>query len=158
MSGATPSLLPREPIFPLLLPKPPQPHPIPLSKKRVYTHINTLRDLQREMDDLSDEENELEDLSMTIHNRGFGFLVPIGRSLTRQEEKNDAEEDTDESASVQSGAAQSVMEDDGENESALDMDASMDDLDEDAAAETEDNDEMNEGDTEDFEEEPSDII
>ena len=26
---------------------------------------------------------------MTIHNRGFGFLVPIGRSLTRQEEKND---------------------------------------------------------------------
>lgn len=24
-----------------------------------------------------------------IHNRGYGFLVPIGRSLTRQEEKND---------------------------------------------------------------------
>ena len=68
-----------------------------------------------------------------------------------------AEEDTDES-SVQSGAAQSVMEDDSENESAPDMDASMEDPDEDATAETEDNDEMNEGDTEDFEEEPSDII
>lgn len=26
---------------------------------------------------------------MSVHNRGFGFLVPIGRSLTRQEEKND---------------------------------------------------------------------
>lgn len=26
---------------------------------------------------------------MTVRNRGFGFLVPIGRSLTRQEEKND---------------------------------------------------------------------
>ena len=50
------------------------------------------------------------------------------------------------------------MEDDGENESAPDLDASMEDLDEDGAAETEDNDEMNEGDTEDFEEEPSDII
>lgn len=49
------------------------------------------------------------------------------------------------------------MEDDGENESAPDLDASMEDLDEDAAAETEDNDEI-EGDTEDFEEEPSDII
>ena len=48
------------------------------------------------------------------------------------------------------------MEDDGENESAPDLDASMEDLDEDAAAETEDNDEM--GDIEDFEEEPSDII
>ena len=34
----------------------------------------------------------------------------------------------------------------------------MEDLDEDVAAETEDNDEMNEGDTEDFEEEPSEII
>jgi hypothetical protein len=50
------------------------------------------------------------------------------------------------------------MEDDGENDSALDLDASMEDLDEDATAETEDNDDMNEGDTEDFEEEPSDII
>ena len=67
-----------------------------------------------------------------------------------------AEEDTDESTSAPSGAAQSVMEDDGENESAPDLDASMEDLDEDAAAETEDNDEM--GDIEDFEEEPSDII
>jgi len=67
--------------------------------------MNAFRDIQREMDDLSDEENELEDLvreaammychsltrfqNMHVHNRGFGFLVPIGRSLTRQEEKND---------------------------------------------------------------------
>jgi hypothetical protein len=63
MSGATPTLLPRELDFPFLLPKPPQPHLIPLSKRRVYTHINAFRDLQREMDDLSDEENELEDLA-----------------------------------------------------------------------------------------------
>jgi hypothetical protein len=54
-----------------------------------------------------------------------------------------------------SGAAQSVMEDDGENESAPNLDASMEDLDEDAPAET---DEMYKGDTEDFEEEPSNII
>ena len=67
MSGATPTLLPRNPIFPLLLPKPPQPHPIPLPKRRVYNHINAFRDLQREMDDLSDEENELEDLASLLH-------------------------------------------------------------------------------------------
>lgn len=28
--------------------------------------------------------------NMNIHNRGFNFLVPIGRNLTQQEEKNDA--------------------------------------------------------------------
>ena len=67
MSGATPTLLPRRYEFPLLLPKPPQPHPIPLPKKRVYSHLNTFRDLQREMDDLSDEENELEDLASLFH-------------------------------------------------------------------------------------------
>jgi hypothetical protein len=47
------------------------------------------------------------------------------------------------------------MEDDGENEFAPNLDASMEDLDEDAAAET---DEMNEKNTEDFEEELSNTI
>ena len=59
---ATPTLLPREPKFPHCLPKPPQPHPIPLSRRQEYGHLNAVRDLQREMDDLSDEETELYDL------------------------------------------------------------------------------------------------
>lgn len=46
-----------------------------------------------------------------------------------------------------------MEEEDGENDSVLDMDANMED--QDVTAETEDNDE---GDTEDFEGEPSDII
>jgi len=62
MSGATPTLLPRESLFPILLPKPPHPFPMPLPRRRVYAHLNAFRDLQREMDDLSDEENELDDL------------------------------------------------------------------------------------------------
>jgi hypothetical protein len=65
MSGATPTLVRREFKFPPLVPKPPQPHPIPLPPRRgpnVYGNLNQVRDLQREMDDLSDEETELEEL------------------------------------------------------------------------------------------------
>jgi len=62
MSGATPTLIPREPHFPRLLPKVPQPHPVPLSKQRVYGHMSAYRDIHREMDDLSDEENEYDDI------------------------------------------------------------------------------------------------
>ena len=62
MFVATPTLLPRPPKFPHLLPKAPQPHPVPLSRRQIYGHLNAVRDLQREMDDLSDEENELEDI------------------------------------------------------------------------------------------------
>jgi len=65
------------------------------------------------MDDLSDEEAELEDSvrqrhplpclcphalhftdggvkqTLEVKNRGYGFLVPIGKMLTQHEEKND---------------------------------------------------------------------
>ncbi|KAG6820649.1 hypothetical protein H0H93_013848 [Arthromyces matolae] len=152
MSVPTPTLLPKEPRFPHCLPRPPQPHPKPLPNRRVYGNLNAVRDLNREMEDLSDEENELEDINLAIHNRGAGFLVPIGRNLTQQEEKNDADEDSEGSESGRSGAAPSVVEDDGENDSAPDLDASMEDLDEE---DSDDNDDMQEGDTEDFEEEPS---
>jgi hypothetical protein len=110
---------------------------------------------------------------MNIHNRGFNFLVPIGRNLTQQEEKNDvcfhdtdfcqiisaqtfdvrqADEESEDSGSGRSGGAPSIAEDDGENESAQDLDASMEDLDEDHTADTDDIDEPGEGDTEEFEE------
>ena len=83
MSGATPTLLPRRHKFPLLLPKPPQPHPIPLPKTRVYSHLNAFRDLQREMDDLSDEENELEDLASLFSRvkRQFSHAFSLSLSL-----------------------------------------------------------------------------
>ena len=69
-----------------------------------------VRDLAREMDDLSDEEAEVEGLvsktttdffcqpqgpngfviqNNEIRKRGFSWLVPIGRLFTDQEEKND---------------------------------------------------------------------
>lgn len=112
------------------------------------------------------------------------FLVPIGRSLTQQEEKNDvrdfsafffafydfgtycyrwdsqAEEDSDESEG--SAGAPSVAEDEGENESAQDLDASMEDLDEEATGNMEEEsmaegDSMAEGEAEEYEEEPSDM-
>ncbi|KAF8891253.1 hypothetical protein BD779DRAFT_191925 [Infundibulicybe gibba] len=103
MSVFTPTLIPRQQRFPHLMPKPPQPHPVPTPKHvRAYGHLNAVRDLQREMDDLSDEESELEDINLSIHKRGFSFLIPIGRSLTQLEEKNDAD-DTEDSGSDQSG-------------------------------------------------------
>ena len=64
MSVFTPTVLRRPPVFPHLLAKPPQPYPTPLLNRRpgVYGRLNSRRDLQREMDDLSDEENEVEDI------------------------------------------------------------------------------------------------
>ena len=74
MSGAMPTLVRRDFKFPPLIPKPPQPHPIPLPKRRgVYGNLNQVRDLNREMDDLSDEENELEDLVSSFSCSLFSF-------------------------------------------------------------------------------------
>lgn len=45
------------------MPQPPKPHPVPLPKQgHDYGHFNAFRDLQRELDDLSDEENAIEDM------------------------------------------------------------------------------------------------
>lgn len=64
----------RQPLhFPCLLPKQIPPHPIPVPRKRVYAHLNAVRDLQREMDDLSDEENELEDIVCVFCSVAFAF-------------------------------------------------------------------------------------
>lgn len=62
MSVASPTVLPRSPIFPRLLPLPPHPHPIPPapSMQRRERFIN-YRDLWREMEELSDEENAVDD-------------------------------------------------------------------------------------------------
>ncbi|PPQ77505.1 hypothetical protein CVT25_011302 [Psilocybe cyanescens] len=164
MSGARPTLLSHESHFPRLLPKPPQPHPVPLPKERIYGHLNAYRDIQREMDDLSDEEHELDELAShslpntAVRGRGFAFLVPIGRSLTLQEEKNDAEDESEDSASMHTGGPPSILEDDGENDSGQDLDASMEDLDDDITGDTEDNEDMNEGDTEEYDEEASDLV
>ena len=62
MSVATPTVIPRTPLFPTLLPKPPQPHPLPLPRHgQRPARLNAIRDLNKEMDDLSDEDEQLED-------------------------------------------------------------------------------------------------
>lgn len=66
MSAASPTLLPRTAVFPTLLPKPPQPHPLPLPRYgQQPARFNATRDLAREMEDLSEEEDDLDDLVCT---------------------------------------------------------------------------------------------
>lgn len=62
MSVASPTVLPRSALFPTLLPRPPQPHPTPLQKYGRPGRLNSRRNLLQEMDDLSDEEDELDDV------------------------------------------------------------------------------------------------
>ena len=64
--ATTTTLVPPFPNFPMLLPTPPQPHHTPLpASGRGPRRLNDRRDLVQETDDLSDEENELEDLVST---------------------------------------------------------------------------------------------
>ena len=65
MSVASPTVLARSALFPTLLPRPPQPHPTPLQKYGRPGRLNSRRNLLQEMDDLSDEEDELDDLVRT---------------------------------------------------------------------------------------------
>lgn len=68
MSAATPTLIPRGGHFPALLPPVPsrgEPKP-PTFRGRSDGRINMVRDLAREMEDLSDEEAEVEGLVCRI--------------------------------------------------------------------------------------------
>ncbi|KAK1234662.1 hypothetical protein PQX77_002134 [Marasmius sp. AFHP31] len=157
MSVATPTLLPRPQVFPRLLPEPPKPYPVPLPApgKGNYGNMKARRDLQRDMNDLSDEEKELEDLNIGIRNRGYAYMIPIGRTLTIQEEKNDADEESEGGSETGESAngPPSGLEDDADT--TQDLDAEMEDMDEEGEA-SEDN-EMEDADSEEYEEGPSDI-
>ncbi|KAF8559705.1 hypothetical protein OG21DRAFT_1492999 [Imleria badia] len=151
MSIASPTLIPRPPVVPLVLPKPPHIGPTPLPKvDRFQGRINHVRDLQREADDLSDEENDLEDCNLHVRNRGFVWYIPIGRHTTLLEEKNDAEEDSEGSSSGRTDEGTTPPHEENED-SGPDLDAGIEDMDEE-----QNSDEVEEGMTEEFEEEPSD--
>jgi len=114
------------------------------------------------MDDLSDEEAELDDNTIEVKNRGYGFLIPLGKMLTQHEEKNDADDGSEVDESARSSHPESPTDEgegdgdgDGEGEGegeededgGMDLDAELEDMDEDignTTAETEDLDDMDE--------------
>ncbi|KAI0086362.1 hypothetical protein BDY19DRAFT_961046 [Irpex rosettiformis] len=140
MSAASPTIVPRNPVFPSLLPKPLQPHPLPLPLEgQRRFRMNAIRDRNKEMADLSDEEFSFNEMRDEVRNRGYNFLIPIGRSLTQHEEKNDADasEEEGDDDDVSEGTTPSDEpeeagedEDEDEDEEEHDLDADMEDLDE----------------------------
>lgn len=57
-----PTLLPRPPLYPKLLPRPLQPHPGSLRQGCIYkAPINLVHNFVQDMNGLSEEEGELED-------------------------------------------------------------------------------------------------
>ncbi|KAI9508271.1 hypothetical protein F5148DRAFT_1284213 [Russula earlei] len=133
MSVATPTVLPRPPLFPTLLPRPRQPYPTPLATPgRRRGRLILTRDLAQEMDDLSNEEAELEDSTLEIKNRGYGFLVPIGKLMTQHEEKNDVEDGSEADESARSSRPESPTDEgDGDGDGEVEIEIDIDDEDED---------------------------
>lgn len=136
MATVTPTLVHRQPIFPHLLPQPPQPYPTPLPKAgRRIERLNARRDLEKEMADLSAEEEEIDQINLDLKNRGYKFIIPIGRTLTQEEERADQDESGD-----SEGDSEGEDEEEEETEGAesmageaeeeeRDLDAEMDDMD-----------------------------
>jgi hypothetical protein len=77
MSGSTPTLIPRPALFPPLIfltPQPPAPIALP-RHTRVNGRMHNFRDLAKEMEDLSAEEDELEDMVLSFsYCRSFFIL------------------------------------------------------------------------------------
>ncbi|KIK31065.1 hypothetical protein PISMIDRAFT_670007 [Pisolithus microcarpus 441] len=180
MSIISPTLIPRLPLIPLVLPKAPHFGPVPLpTRDRFYGRLTTRRDLEREMNDLSDEEGDLEESvchdgswercthahrlglffslpqmqNLEVRNRGFSWYIPIGRHATQLEEKNDAEDDSEGSESGQSGDHSPSANGEENDESGPDLDAGMEDMDEERPSDDVD---VTSDDTE-YEDEQSDV-
>ncbi|KAI9065350.1 hypothetical protein FKP32DRAFT_1674706 [Trametes sanguinea] len=98
------------------------------------------RDLWREMEELSDEEHAVDDQNLEVKNRGYNFLIPIGRTWTQHEEKNDADDASDGTEGTDhTGDDNSLMDEDEnsseeEEEEEQDLDADMEDMDQPANA------------------------
>lgn len=60
MSIASPTLIPSPQPFPLLLARPPRPHPVPPSRT-LKLRLAGRRDLNKELEQLSEEENEIDE-------------------------------------------------------------------------------------------------
>lgn len=86
------TLIPSIHYFPFLTPPAPQSHAIPLLKRR-RTRLTERRNLYTETADLSEEEEDVDDLHR-IKEQGLEFYIPLGKTATAQEERADANLDS----------------------------------------------------------------
>ncbi|KAG1855086.1 hypothetical protein C8R48DRAFT_675396 [Suillus tomentosus] len=145
----SPTLVPRPPIIPIILPRTPQVNPTPLPKLDRYPgRMDTRRDLQREI------ETRRTNLKILYMPPPKESRVPVACSYWAEHDAvgEEREDDPDGSDTGQSGGGPSNNED-GEE---ADLDASMEDMDDESetgtASEAEDANDM----TDDFEERSSD--
>ncbi|QRV99751.1 hypothetical protein RhiJN_27770 [Ceratobasidium sp. AG-Ba] len=94
VSSISPTLLPQPQLFPFMLSKLHQPYPTPIPRHRP-TKFSHRRDLKEEGDILSDEEMEVEEALGEIRGYGHGFMIPLGKQMTLDEENADVGEPSD---------------------------------------------------------------
>lgn len=82
------TLIPSIHYFPFLTPPAPQSHAIPLLKRR-RTRLTERRNLYTETADLSEEEEDVDDVLHRIKEQGLEFYIPLGKTATAQEERAD---------------------------------------------------------------------
>ncbi|KAG8757924.1 hypothetical protein FRC14_001165 [Serendipita sp. 396] len=147
----SPTFVGRDPPLPIFLTPLYQPYPLP-KRKVPPKELGPIRvrDLYDEARDLSEEELEFESRCAELKDRGFMYMIPLGRTLTLHEEKIDrgsespSEAGQAEEVSVENDVTVPInTTEDAEIEEEQDLDADIDDLDEE---EEEEEDEEDDGD------------
>ncbi|CCA73994.1 hypothetical protein PIIN_07948 [Serendipita indica DSM 11827] len=155
----SPTFVGRDPPLPIFVPPLYRPYPLP-KRRHPPEELGDVRvrELYDEARDLSDEELELEERYGDLKNRGFNYLIPLGKTLTLREEQIDLQAASDSASEAPEQPEEASVENDaapaegGEGEE-QDLDAELEDLDEGDGDEEEEDDSQEEDNSQEDEEE-----